>query len=84
MQVIQEAFPNHAILGEEGGVFGDTSSEYLWCECSLYSHLQDARVTLHASLWAYRPANKNVCSVAHYLHLCHTFGVAVWLKPWTW
>lgn len=32
MQVIREAFPNHAILGEEGGVFGDTSSEYLWCE----------------------------------------------------
>lgn len=31
MQVVQEAFPNHAILGEEGGVKGDTSSDYLWC-----------------------------------------------------
>lgn len=30
-QVIQDSFPNHAILGEEGGVRGDTSSEYLWC-----------------------------------------------------
>jgi len=30
-QVITEAFPEHAILGEEGGVSGDTASEYLWC-----------------------------------------------------
>ena len=35
-QVIREALPNHAILGEEGGVFGDTSSEYLWCENALF------------------------------------------------
>lgn len=31
LQVITRHFPNHAILGEEGGVSGDTSSEYLWC-----------------------------------------------------
>lgn len=31
LAVIRGAFPNHAVLGEEGGVFGDTSSEYLWC-----------------------------------------------------
>ncbi|KAK9846510.1 hypothetical protein WJX81_005689 [Elliptochloris bilobata] len=30
LKVITDAFPNHAILGEEGGVFGDTSSDYLW------------------------------------------------------
>jgi myo-inositol-1(or 4)-monophosphatase len=29
--VIRAAFPQHAILGEEGGVTGDTSSDYLWC-----------------------------------------------------
>lgn len=30
--VIHGAFPEHAILGEEGGVItGDTQSEYLWC-----------------------------------------------------
>lgn len=31
LRVIRESFPNHAVLGEEGGVSGDTSSEYLWC-----------------------------------------------------
>ena len=31
MQVLREAFPDHALLGEEGGVSGDTSSDYLWC-----------------------------------------------------
>lgn len=30
-QVLREAFPGHALLGEEGGVEGDTSSPYLWC-----------------------------------------------------
>ena len=34
MQVITDAFPDHAILGEEGGVSGNTSSDYLWCACS--------------------------------------------------
>lgn len=29
--VIRAAHPGHAILGEEGGVSGDTSSDYLWC-----------------------------------------------------
>lgn len=31
LSIIREAFPDHAVLGEEGGVSGDTSSEYLWC-----------------------------------------------------
>lgn len=31
LAVIRKAFPEHAILGEEGGVSGDTKSEYLWC-----------------------------------------------------
>lgn len=30
VEAIQAAFPAHAILGEEGGVLGDVSSEYLW------------------------------------------------------
>lgn len=29
--VISAAFPGHAILGEEGGVTGPVSSDYLWC-----------------------------------------------------
>lgn len=28
--VIAAAFPGHAILGEEGGVTGPVSSDYLW------------------------------------------------------
>lgn len=32
--MITDAFSNHAILGEEGGVSGNTSSDYLWCVCS--------------------------------------------------
>lgn len=31
LAAIQAAFPGHAVLGEEGGVSGDTNSEYLWC-----------------------------------------------------
>jgi myo-inositol-1(or 4)-monophosphatase len=31
LAVLRGAFPGHAILGEEGGVSGDVSSEYLWC-----------------------------------------------------
>ncbi|KAL4442054.1 hypothetical protein ABPG77_011315 [Micractinium sp. CCAP 211/92] len=31
LAVLQSAFPGHAVLGEEGGVSGDTNSEYLWC-----------------------------------------------------
>ncbi|GMH41162.1 hypothetical protein BSKO_09072 [Bryopsis sp. KO-2023] len=28
---LRSAFPDHALLGEEGGVSGNTSSDYLWC-----------------------------------------------------
>ena len=31
LEVVRERFPNHLILGEEGGVSGDPTSEYLWC-----------------------------------------------------
>lgn len=31
LQVLRAAFPDHALLGEEGGISGDTGSEYLWC-----------------------------------------------------
>lgn len=31
LDVLRGAYPGHAILGEEGGVSGDTGSDYLWC-----------------------------------------------------
>ena len=31
LNVIRQSFPDHAILGEEGGVSGDVTSDYLWC-----------------------------------------------------
>lgn len=31
MEVVRERFPDHLVLGEEGGVSGDPTSEYLWC-----------------------------------------------------
>ena len=31
LQVLRAAFPDHALLGEEGGISGETSSDYLWC-----------------------------------------------------
>lgn len=31
LDVLRGAYPGHAILGEEGGVSGDTASDYLWC-----------------------------------------------------
>lgn len=30
LDVIRKHYPNHAVLGEEGGVSGDVTSEYLW------------------------------------------------------
>jgi len=31
LRVLSKRFPDHAVLGEEGGVSGNTKSEYLWC-----------------------------------------------------
>lgn len=31
MDVVKENFRDHLVLGEEGGIIGDTSSDYLWC-----------------------------------------------------
>lgn len=31
LAVLRQHFPGHALLGEEGGVSGDTASPYLWC-----------------------------------------------------
>ncbi|KAF0902543.1 hypothetical protein E2562_017941 [Oryza meyeriana var. granulata] len=31
LEVVRKKFPDHLILGEEGGVIGDALSEYLWC-----------------------------------------------------
>lgn len=31
LEVVLENFPDHLILGEEGGLIGDASSDYLWC-----------------------------------------------------
>ncbi|KAF2302639.1 hypothetical protein GH714_000541 [Hevea brasiliensis] len=31
LEVVRKNFADHLILGEEGGVIGDTLSDYLWC-----------------------------------------------------
>lgn len=31
LEVLRKNFKDHLILGEEGGLIGDTSSDYLWC-----------------------------------------------------
>ncbi|KAK3037090.1 hypothetical protein RJ639_029932 [Escallonia herrerae] len=31
MEVVRKNFGDHLILGEEGGLIGDSSSDYLWC-----------------------------------------------------
>ncbi|KAL5538910.1 hypothetical protein UlMin_045773, partial [Ulmus minor] len=31
LEVVKKNFGHHLVLGEEGGVIGDTSSDYLWC-----------------------------------------------------
>lgn len=31
LEVVRKNFPDHLILGEEGGITGDSSSDYLWC-----------------------------------------------------
>ncbi|GFQ04830.1 phosphatase impl1 chloroplastic [Phtheirospermum japonicum] len=31
LEVVRKNFPDHLILGEEGGLIGDSSSDYLWC-----------------------------------------------------
>ncbi|GMN60242.1 hypothetical protein TIFTF001_029335 [Ficus carica] len=31
LDVVKKNFRDHLVLGEEGGIIGDTSSDYLWC-----------------------------------------------------
>ncbi|KAI9122589.1 hypothetical protein K1719_006429 [Acacia pycnantha] len=31
LQVVKKNFKDHLILGEEGGIIGDSASDYLWC-----------------------------------------------------
>ncbi|KAK4803328.1 hypothetical protein SAY86_001531 [Trapa natans] len=31
LEIVRKNFPDHLILGEEGGIIGDPSSDYLWC-----------------------------------------------------
>ncbi|ESW10451.2 hypothetical protein PHAVU_009G205700 [Phaseolus vulgaris] len=31
LEVVKKNFEGHLILGEEGGIIGDTTSDYLWC-----------------------------------------------------
>ncbi|CAK9187149.1 unnamed protein product, partial [Ilex paraguariensis] len=31
LEVVRRNFSDHLILGEEGGLIGDSSSDYLWC-----------------------------------------------------
>jgi myo-inositol-1(or 4)-monophosphatase len=31
LAALQEHCPDHAVLGEEGGIYGNPASPYLWC-----------------------------------------------------
>lgn len=31
LEVVRKNFKDHLILGEEGGLIGDSLSDYLWC-----------------------------------------------------
>lgn len=31
LEVVRKNFGDHLILGEEGGLIGDSSSDFLWC-----------------------------------------------------
>ena len=44
LEVIRGRFGGHALLGEEGGVEGDTASGYLWCIDPCVSPLLCARL----------------------------------------
>ena len=52
LQVITDAFPDHAILGEEGGVSGNTSSDYLWRAQRQHLH---AMLEIHGQLSCHQP-----------------------------
>jgi myo-inositol-1(or 4)-monophosphatase len=52
LEVVREKFPDHLILGEEGGVSGDPTSEYLWCIDPLgMSHAAICIRALSFSIW---------------------------------
>ncbi len=37
LSLIRERFPEHAVLGEEGGVSGPADSDYLWLGIESFS-----------------------------------------------
>lgn len=53
LEVVKRNFGDHLILGEEGGVIGDTSSDYLWCIDPLGLSLSALRFFSQGSLYAY-------------------------------
>lgn len=54
--VISAAFPGHAILGEEGGVTGPVSSDYLWCVGPWYFQAVWVTMILNVNIFRLNPA----------------------------
>ncbi len=81
------AFPGHAILGEEGGVLGDITSEYLWSVDPLVRARCTPLIQLHVrggvghrgaqtSLCCNGGAQDGTCSFSTgYSHFCVSVGV---------
>ncbi|EFJ33185.1 hypothetical protein SELMODRAFT_167524 [Selaginella moellendorffii] len=69
LQEIQRRFPDHLILGEEGGVIGNSSSDYLWCVDPLdgttnFAHGYPSFAVSVAVLYKGRPAAATVVEFA--------------------
>ncbi|GAQ90760.1 Inositol monophosphatase [Klebsormidium nitens] len=69
LEVIKEAFPDHLVLGEEGGVSGGPNSDYLWCIDPLdgttnFAHSYPCFAVSVAVLWKGRPIAGSVVEFA--------------------
>ncbi|KAI7751438.1 hypothetical protein M8C21_022921 [Ambrosia artemisiifolia] len=70
LNVVRKNFPDHLILGEEGGVIGDSSSDYLWCIDPLdgttnFAHGYPSFAVSVGVLYRGRPAAAAVACLAH-------------------
>ena len=68
LEVVKANFKDHLILGEEGGIIGDASSDYLWCidplgRFSLFLVSLDVHVLLHFLCQLLHPWSINSLSV---------------------
>ncbi|KAE8715356.1 Phosphatase IMPL1 [Hibiscus syriacus] len=96
LDVVKKNFGDHLILGEEGGIIGDTSSDYLWCIDPLdgttnFAHCYPSFAVSVGVLFQGHPAAASVGVRrlgAAAVGMCHVaLGVAeaYWeycLKPW--